>query len=210
MAVIFSLLFFYFGLRNPSVVPNYLQSSVELVYNFVYGLIKSNAGEEGLRYFSLVFTVFIFVFFCNLVGMLPLPMSFTPTSHIIVTFVLALFVFLFISVAGILKNGLGFFHIFLPTGTPMWLAPLMVVLESFTYFSRPLSLSIRLTANMVAGHTILAVIAGFVGNGSVVVSSLSFVFVVLLLVFEIFIAMLQAYIFAILTCVYLNDVLVKH
>jgi F-type H+-transporting ATPase subunit a len=142
--------------------------------------------------------------------MLPLPMSFTVTSHIIVTFAIALLVFCFVTIIGFKKQGMHFFAIFLPQGTPWWLAPLMVMLEFFTYIFRPVSLSIRLTANMIAGHTILKVIAGFVTPISPLVSPLSFVFVMVLITFEVFIAILQAYIFTILTCVYLNDSLIKH
>ena len=210
IAVFLACFILWLGIRNAKVVPGRWQSLIEMMYNFVVLMIQSTCGEKGLKYTSLIFTIFIFILFCNVVGMLPFPMSFTVTSHVIVTLAIALLVFFFVIYVSVLNQGWGFFSMFLPTGTPLWLAPLMVVVEIFTYLFRPISLSVRLSANMIAGHTILKVIASFVTYTSLTVSPLSFIFVVVLVVFEVFIAMLQAYIFAILTCVYLSDSFVKH
>lgn len=210
LAVGFASLFLLTGIFRGKIVPGLFQSFVEMVCNFIMDIIRSVCGQAGTDYFPLIFSIFLYVLFANLVGMLPLPMSFTVTSHIVVTFALAIIVFLFTVFVAFKKQGMGFFAMFLPEGTPGWIAPLMIFLEICTYLFRPVSLAIRLTANMIAGHTILKVIAGFVYPLSLLVSPLSFLFVVVLIVFEVFIAMLQAYIFVVLTCVYLNDSLVKH
>ncbi|AHX11327.1 ATP synthase F0, A subunit [Neorickettsia helminthoeca str. Oregon] len=210
LAVVLASLFLFSGIVRTRIVPGSMQSFIEIVYNFVADIVKSNCGKAGLDYLPLIFTVFLYILFANLAGMLPLPMSFTVTSHIVVTLALAIVVFVYVTVIGFRKQGKAFFSIFLPNGTPLWIAPLMILLEVCTYFFRPISLAIRLTANMIAGHTILKVIAGFVQPISLLVSPLSFAFVVVLIVFEVFIAMLQAYIFVVLVCVYLNDSLVRH
>lgn len=210
IAVLLACLVLWLGVKDRKLVPGKWQAFTELIYNFITSIIEGSCGKEGLKYTGLIFTIFIFILFCNIAGLLPLPMSFTVTSHIIVTFALALLVFIFVTYVGLKKQKLGFFSLFLPAGTPWWLAPLMILLETFTYLFRPVSLSIRLAANMIAGHTILKVIASFVSYEFLTVSPLSFIFVMILTVFELFIAMLQAYIFAILTCVYLSDSLAKH
>ncbi|ACT69370.1 ATP synthase F0, A subunit [Neorickettsia risticii str. Illinois] len=210
LTVVFASLFLFAGVFRGKVIPGPMQSFVEVVCGFVLEIIKGSCGKAGVDYFPLILSVFLYVLFANLVGMLPLPMSFTVTSHIVVTLALAMVVFIFVTLIGLKKQGMGFFAMFLPDGTPNWIAPLMVFLEVCTYLFRPISLAIRLTANMIAGHTILKVIAGFVYPVSLLISPLSFLFVVVLIVFEVFIAMLQAYIFVMLTCVYLNDSLVKH
>ena len=209
-AVLISLTLLFWGVFNVSVVPNKFQSIVEMIYKVVCDTIVNSAGEEGLKHRSTIFTIFMLILMCNLVGMLPIPHAFTPTSHISITFALALFVFVWCTLLSFKNHGLGFFNIFLPKGTPWWLAPMMVMVEVFAYFARPISLSVRLSANMIAGHTILKVIAGFVLSGKLIFAVFPLLFVTLLIVFEIFIAILQAYIFTMLTCVYLNDALNSH
>ncbi len=171
-------------------------------------MVKDTVGAEGRPYFPFIFTLFMFVLFCNLFGMIPF--SFTVTSHIIVTFAFAALVFLGVVSIAIVKHGFGkFISNFLPHGTPLWLAPLIFVIEIISYLARPISLSIRLAANMMAGHVMLKVIAGFVfGMGLLGVAP--FALLILLTGFEIFVAVLQAYIFTVLTCVYLNDALHLH
>ena len=210
LAVFFSCIFLYSGVYRARIVPGGMQCIAEALNDFVTSLIKSSCGEAGLRYTGLVIAVFVFVLSCNIAGMLPLPLSFTVTSHIAVTLGVSAFIFLFVTFVGIRTLGKGFFALFLPEGTPLWLAPLMIPLELCTYMFRPISLAVRLTANMIAGHTILKVIAGFVTPLSFAVSPLSFIFVMLLIVFEVFVAVLQAYIFAVLICVYLSDSLKGH
>lgn len=202
------LMFVTLGMRSRSLVPNRWQSMVEMSYQFIASTVKDNAGSEGKPYFPLIFTLFLFILFCNLIGMVPF--SFTVTSHIIVTFALAIFIFVGVTLIAIFKHGLGkFLMFFLPHGTPWWMAPMMYLIELFSYLARPVSLSIRLTANMMAGHTMMKVIAGFVvAMGAFGVAPL--LLLVVLTGFEIFVAILQAYIFTVLTCVYLNDALHLH
>jgi F-type H+-transporting ATPase subunit a len=195
-------------MRGASLVPNRMQSVVEVIYQFIASTIKETAGDEGKKYMPFVFTIFMFVLMCNLLGMLPY--SFTVTSHIIVTFVLALLVFLIINIIAFARHGFHFFSLFLPEGTPWWIAPLMIVIEVFTYLARPITLSIRLAANMVAGHVLIKVIAGFAVAMGLLWAWLPVSFVIVLTGLEIFVAILQAYVFTILTCVYLNDAINLH
>lgn len=207
LAVVAIVYFLAGGIRGRALVPTRWQSMVELSYLFISDLVKESVGEEGRRYFPLIFTLFMFVLFCNLLGMIPY--SFTVTSHIIVTFALASLVFVGVTLLAFIKHGFHFFSFFLPAGTPWWIAPLLVVIEFFAYLSRPISLSVRLAANMMAGHTMLKVIAGFVAMMGV--AGVAPVLVLIGLTgFEIFVAILQAYIFTILTCVYLNDAIHLH
>lgn len=208
LAVSGILLFLVGASRPRALVPGRLQATAEMFYEFIAGMMKENIGNEGRKYFPLVFSTFMFVLFTNLLGMLPY--SFTVTSHIAVTFAIALFLFLFITVVGLVRHGLHFFSLFLPHGTPGWMAPLMVFIELFAYLARPVSLSVRLAANMLAGHTMLKVIAGFVIMLGFVGGWLPFALLIVLSGFEIFVAVLQAYIFAILVCVYLNDAVHLH
>ncbi|KYW98020.1 F0F1 ATP synthase subunit A [Ehrlichia ruminantium] len=198
----------YVGLRKESVIPNPLQSIIEIIYDFIVSTIESNVGKEGLQYVPLVFTIFTFILVCNLLGILPL--GFTVTSHIAVTFAISMIVFISVTFIGFKHQGTHFLHILLPQGTPMWLAPMMVLIELFAYCARPVSLSIRLAANMIAGHTIIKVIAGFVINMNIFLTPLPIAFIIILIGFEIFVAILQAYIFTVLTCVYLSDAVNKH
>ena len=191
------------AIRNRNIIPSRLQVFAEFLYGFVKDILVSNTGNAGLKFFPLAFSLFIFVLFSNLLGMLPY--SFTATSHIVVTFALAAFLFVIILTAAFLKHGIKFFSIFMPPGTPLWLAPLMVSIELFAYLARPVSLSIRLAANMTAGHTMLKVIAGFVISLGYIGGVMPLLLLILLTGFEIFVAILQAYIFTMLACVYLND-----
>ena len=159
-----------------------------------------------MKYFPLIFSIFMFVLFANLCGMIP--MSFTVTSHIIVTFAMAGILFLGITVLGFVKHGTHFLSLFLPAGTPWWMVPLMVLIELVSYMARPVSLSIRLAANMLAGHLLLKIVAGFVMIG--LLGVFPFAFLLIFTGFEIFIACLQAYIFTLLICIYLNDAIHLH
>lgn len=208
-------LFFEIAMRKKSLVPSRMQSMAEMSYEFVGNMIRDNAGAEGKKYFPIIFTIFMFVLTCNLLGMIPY--SFTATSHIAVTFTLAMFIFLSVTLLAIVKHGTKFFGFFLPHGIPLAIAPIMYFIELFSYLARPISLSVRLAANMMAGHTMLKVIAGFVlmlgalgGVVGVAGGAVPVAFLVILTGFEIFVAVLQAYIFTILTCVYLNDALNLH
>ncbi|KJV63448.1 MULTISPECIES: F0F1 ATP synthase subunit A [Ehrlichia] len=201
-------LFCYVGLRKENILPNGIQLIIEMIYNFIVSTIESNVGKEGLQYIPLVFTIFIFIATCNLLGILPL--GFTVTSHIAVTFAMSMVVFVSITVIGFKHQGAHFLRILLPKGTPGWLAPMMVFIELFAYCARPISLSIRLAANMIAGHTIIKVIAGFVIKMNIFLTPLPMIFIIILIGFEIFVAILQAYIFTVLTCVYLSDAINEH
>ena len=199
--------FLILGMRRGALVPGRMQSLAELSYEFIAGLISDTVGSEGRRYFPIVFTLFMFILFGNLLGMIPY--SFTFTSHIIVTFALALIVFIGVTILAFVKHGMRFFSFFVPPGAPIAMWPLLIPIEVISYLSRPISLSVRLFANMLAGHTLLKVIAGFIGLLGVF-GVLPFALVVALTGLEILIAFLQAYVFAILTCLYINDALHLH
>ena len=200
-------LFLVMGMRRSALVPGRWQSMVELSYIFIANLIKDTVGSEGRPYFPFIFTVFMFVLFGNLFGMLPY--TFTFTSHIVVTFTMALFVFLGVTLIAIAKHKIRFFTFFMPPGVPMYMAPILIPIEIISYLSRPISLSVRLFANMLAGHTLMKVFAGFVFALGVF-GIAPWVFIVALTGLEIVIAFLQAYVFTILTCLYLNDALHLH
>lgn len=203
ISVILMMLFLLLGMRKRSVIPGYSQTAVEYIYDFVISIIENNTGANGLKHIPLVFTVFIFILSCNLVGILPY--GFTVTSHIIVTFALSMVVFVYITIVGFKERGVEFLRVLLPKGTPLWLAWLIVIIKLFAYLIRPFSLSIRLAANMIAGHIIIKVIAGLIINMNLFLTPLPFLFVVALIGVELFVAVLQAYIFTVLTCVYLSD-----
>ena len=200
--------FVMLSIRKKALIPGRWQSMAELSYEIVASTIKDNVGKEGRAYFPLIFSLFMFVLFSNLAGMLPY--SFTVTSHIAVTFALAMFIFVGVTLIALIKHGKKFFGFFLPHGTPWWMAPLMIFIEIFAYLARPVSLSIRLAANMMAGHTMMKVIAGFVISLGFALGWAPLALLVVLTGFEIFVAILQAYIFTVLTCVYLNDALHLH
>ncbi|UAT43449.1 F0F1 ATP synthase subunit A [Anaplasmataceae bacterium AB001_6] len=210
LAVLFASMLIFKSVKNISIVPCFFQAMAEMVYVFVRDIVIDNTDHSAIKHMPFVLTMFLFILFCNLIGMLPLPMVFTATSQIVVTLALSLMVFCYVLVVTFAKYRVSFFSIFLPAGTPRWLSPLMFLLEFSTYLFRPASLAIRLAANMVAGHTIIEVIASFMHMASIIFAPFSFVFIVLLIIFEIFISMLQAYIFVVLTCIYLGDAYSSH
>ena len=208
LSVLISTCFLYFGIKKTLLVPSRWQSSVEILYEFVSDMVKENVGKGGKTYFPFIFSLFMFVLFCNMIGMLPY--SFTVTSHIIVTLILAIFIFIAVTIIGFIKHGFGYLKLFVPSGVPVVLLPLITVIEVISYLSRPVSLSVRLFANMMAGHTMLKVFGGFVISLGLLGGWLPLSFSVALTGLEILVAFLQAYVFAILTCIYLNDALNLH
>ena len=202
------LLLLFIGTKKKTLIPSKIQLVTELSYTFVAKMINDTAGKSAKAFFPFVFTLFMFVLFCNMVGMLPY--AFTVTSHIIVTFVLAAAVFIGVTIIGFIKHGFKYLELFVPKGVPVMLLPLIVVIEIISYLSRPVSLSVRLFANMMAGHTMLKVFGGFVISLGLLGGWLPLGFSVALTGLEILVAFLQAYVFAILTCIYLNDALNLH
>ena len=199
--------FMVLSMRGASIVPTRWQSMAELLYEFVANMVRESAGNEGAKYIPFVFTLFMFILFSNLIGLVPY--SFTVTSQVIVTAALALTVFIGVTIIAFARHGFHFFTFFFPEGAPIFMAPLLVPIEIISYISRPFSLSIRLFANMMAGHTMLAVFAGFVVSLGLF-GVLPILFDSVLIAFEVFIGVLQAYVFAVLTCLYLNDALHMH
>lgn len=208
VAIVAVTIFMVVGMRRGSLVPTRWQSMAEMSYEFVAGMLRDNVGSAGRKYFPFVFTLFMFILFCNLIGMIPY--TFTVTSHIVVTFALAAVVFIGVTVIGFIRNGAGFLKLFVPSGVPIFLLPLLVLIEFISYLTRPISLSVRLFANMMAGHTMLKVFGGFVVSLGIIGGWAPLAFVVALTGLEILIAFLQAYVFAILTCIYLNDAFHVH
>ena len=208
LTVITVSLFLIGGMRRSAMIPGRWQSMAELSYVFIANMVKDNVGSEGRPYFPFIFTIFMFILVGNFWGMMPY--SFTFTSHIAVTFAMAFFVFIGVTIIAIAKHKLHFLTFFMPPGVPMVMAPLLIPIEIISYLSRPISLSVRLFANMLAGHTLLKVFAGFIISLGVAAGWLPFVFVVALTGLEFVIAFLQAFVFAILTCLYLNDALHLH
>jgi F-type H+-transporting ATPase subunit a len=216
-SVVLVTLFVTLGMRKNALVPGRWQSSVEMCYEFVAKMLGDTAGPDGRKYFPFIFSLFMFVLFANLIGMLPWLHPFTFTSHIAVTFAMAAFVFIGVTLIGFITHGfkfLGFF--FVPHGAPWYLLLILVPIEIISYLSRPISLSVRLFANMVAGHTMLKVFGGFVvslsalGAAGVLGAFFPLAFIVALTGLELLVACLQAYVFAMLTCLYLNDALHMH
>ena len=201
-------IFLTLSTNKKSIVPGKLQLMSELFYNFIAKMISDTAGSKAKRYFAFICSLFIFVLFCNMVGMIPY--SFTVTSHIIITMLLALVIFIGVTIIGFIKHGFGYLKLFVPSGVPVVLLPLIVVIEIISYLSRPVSLSVRLFANMMAGHTMMKVFGGFVVSLGILGGWLPLSFSVALTGLEILVAFLQAYVFAILTCIYLNDALNLH
>lgn len=218
MAIVFivSVALFSFGARGRSLVPTRLQSVSEIVYEFVQKMVRDTAGEEGLKYFPYIFTLFIFIFFSNMLGLIP--GSFTVTSHFAVTGFLALAVFLTVTTIGFMKHGVHFLSFFVPSDAPAVMKPPLAVIELISYFVRPLSHSVRLGANMIAGHAILKVFAGFAtalaiygaSVTTVPIAFLSTLVMIFMFALEVLVAAVQAYIFAMLTSIYLNDALHMH
>ena len=208
ITVLVITLFLTLTVNSKSIIPSRLQLISELMYNFIAQLLSDTVGDNGKRYFPFVFTLFMFVLIGNMVGMVPY--QFTFTSHIIVTFALAAVVFLGVTILGFANHGIKFFAFFYIPGVPFYMHPLLIPIEVISYLSRPISLSVRLFANMLAGHTLLKVFAGFVVSMPFFTGVLPLTFIVALTGLEILIAFLQAYVFAILTCIYLNDALHMH
>ena len=193
--------------NNRSIIPNRMQLISEMSYNFIAQLLNDTVGDQGKQFFPFVFSIFMFVLIGNMLGMIPY--SFTFTSHIIVTFALAAVVFIGVTVLGFIRHGLHFFSFFVVPGLPWYMLPILIPIEVISYLARPISLSVRLFANMLAGHTLLKVFAGFVlPLGFLGIVPLAFI--VALTGLEILIAFLQAYVFAILTCLYINDAINLH
>lgn len=191
------------GSRGRAIVPSRAQSVAELTYGLVHKMIEDIAGKDGLRYFPYILTLFLFVAFANLLGLVP--MAFTVTSHIAVTGVLALGVFFGVTAIGFIKNGAHFLDLFWVRTAPLAVRPILAVIEVISYFVRPLSLSIRLAGNMIAGHAVIKVFAGFAAIAAV--APVAVIAVVGMYAFEVLVALVQAYVFTILTCVYLKDAL---
>ena len=203
ITVLFITLFLTLTVNPRSIVPSRMQLISELCYNFIAQLLNDTVGDQGKRYFPFVFSIFMFVLIGNMVGMIPY--QFTFTSHIIVTFALEAVVFIGVSILGFVNHGIRFFTFFYIPGVPFYMHPLLIPIEVISYLSRPISLSVRLFANMLAGHTLLKVFAGFVVSMPFFTGVLPLTFIVALTGLEILIAFLQAYVFAILTCLYIND-----
>jgi F-type H+-transporting ATPase subunit a len=206
-----SILFIAASFRQ-QLIPGRLQYVGEATYNFIDSMMKDHVGNEGRRYFPYIFSLFLFILFGNFLGMIPY--GFTFTSHIIVTFALAILVFLTVTIIGFIQHGLHFLRLFCPEGTPIYIAPLLVPVEIMSYFTRPVSLSVRLFANMVAGHAILKIFASFVlilaGTSFFPLAILPFIVNLAVIGFEFLVALLQAYVFTVLTCIYLNDAINLH
>jgi len=211
LAVALSCLLVALGARGGPGVPGRMQAMAEMAYEFIAGMVRSAAGEGGMRFFPLVFCIFLFIVICNVIGLIPY--SFTVTSQIIVTATMALIVFFTVVIVGIKDHGLGFLKLFVPSDVPIYILPLVVAIEVFSFFVRPVSHSVRLFANMLAGHITLNVFGSFVvmllGAGVVfkAFAVLPFLMTIGLFALELLVAFLQAYVFAMLTCMYLNDAL---
>lgn len=212
------ILFFLAATRKTNLIPDRLQSMAEVLYEFIFDLVRDIIGPEGRKFFPYVFTLFMWILVANFFGLLPtIPgaphalHTFTTTSHLAVTFALAMATILIVVIYGFAKNGLGFFKLFVPSGVPLWLLPLIAVIEFVSFLSRPISLSVRLFANMFAGHIILKLFAGFIisligaGGAFTILGILPFLGTVAVTLLEFLVAGLQAYVFAILTCIYLSD-----
>jgi F-type H+-transporting ATPase subunit a len=211
VTVVLAGAFLYFASSSRALVPSRLQSTAEMSYEFVANMLRDAAGKQGMQFFPLVFSIFMFVLVANLIGMVPY--FFTVTSQIVVTFILAMLVILTVVVVGFYKHGAHFLHLFVPKGVPGIVLPLVVAIEVISFLSRPVSLSVRLFANMLAGHITLKVFAGFIvsmgsiGAIGVAGAVLPLIMTVAITALEFLVAFLQAYVFAVLACMYLNDAL---
>ncbi len=207
IAVAVVTIFLTSAMSGRSMVPTRMQSLAEMMYEFIANMVRENVGSEGRQYFPFVFSLFMFILAGNLLGMIPY--SYTFTSQIIVTFGMAFTVFIGVTIIGFVRHGMHFFTFFFPAGAPVYMAPLLIPIEVISYFVRPISLSVRLFANMMAGHTMMKVFGGFVvALGVFGVAPLAIT--VALTGFEILVALLQAYVFTILTCLYLRDAIHLH
>ena len=201
LLAIFALL--VVGTSRRAMIPNRMQSVGELAYGFIYRMIEDVAGKDGVRYFPHIMTLFMFIVFSNFLGLLP--MAFTTTSHIAVTGVLAMGVFLSVTILGFVKHGFGFLSVFWISSAPLALRPILALIEVISYFVRPLSHSIRLAGNMMAGHAVIKVFAAFAAV--LAISPFAIIAITAIYALEVLVAFIQAYVFAILTCVYLKDAL---
>ena len=214
LTVLASIAFLALAIRPAALIPGRMQGLAEMLYEFVADMVRSNVGNEGRPYFPVIFTLFMFVLFSNLLGLIPY--SYTTTSQIVVTFALALAIFVGVTLIALVKHGFHFFSFFVPSGAPKALIPFLVVIEVISYFVRHVSLSVRLFANILAGHTMLQVFAGLAvmiasaGGVAAAGSVLPLIAIIGLTGLEVLVAVLQAYVFTILTCMYLNDALHLH
>jgi F-type H+-transporting ATPase subunit a len=208
LAVVLIVGFLSFAMGGRALIPTRLQSVAELAYEFIANMVYENTGKDGMKYFPFVFTLFIFVLVLNLLGMMPY--SFTVTSHIVVTFALAALVFVVVTGIGFARHGLGFLKLFKPEGLPLALVPIIVPIEVISFLIRPISLSVRLFANMMAGHTLLKVFAGFIVSLGMFGGIVPLIATVAFTGLEFLVAFLQAMIFSVLTCIYLNDAINMH
>ncbi len=209
LATMCAIIFMIFATKKKSMVPGRLQNIAEIVYNCIADMVKTSIGNEGNKFFPLIFSFFMFILLCNAIGITPY--SFTVTSHLVVNFALAMIAFLTITIFAIVRNGFGgFLHMFLPSGVPMIMAPMIFMIEFFSYLIRPITLSVRLFANIVAGHVLLKVVAGFIVSLGLLFGFAPMIFAVVMTGFEIFVAVLQSYIFVMLICAYLGDVTRQH
>lgn len=207
IAISIICIFFIYVSRRVSIIPNKSQALAELIFEFTNNTLSEAAGESSKKFAPFIFALFSFIFILNVMGLLPF--GFTVTSQLIITFALAIIVFSIVIVFGFAMHGLKFLSLFMPKGTPIFIAPLMIIIELFSFFVRPISLSIRLAGNMIAGHVLLKVLGTFVLlMGIAGLFPLSFM--VIMIGFELFVAILQAYIFTMLTCIYLNDAINLH
>ncbi|MGB3553566.1 MAG: F0F1 ATP synthase subunit A [Jannaschia sp.] len=206
LAVLCVIALFVLGTRGRAVVPSRTQSVAELAYGFVYKMVEDVAGKEGVRYFPYIFTLFLFILFANFLALIP--MSFSTTSHIAVTAILGFGVFFAVTILGFVKNGASFLGLFWVSSAPLALRPILALIELISYFVRPVSHSIRLAGNIMAGHAVLKVFAGFAAV--TLVAPLAIFGVVAIYALEVLVSAIQAYVFTILTCVYLKDALHPH
>ncbi len=204
VAILAVIMLLVMGTRRRAIIPTRTQSIVELLYGFVHSMVEDVAGKDALRYFPYIMTLFIFILFSNLLALIP--MSFSPTSQIAVTVTLALLVFFGVTFIGFYKNGVKFLGLFWVSSAPLVLRPVLAVVELISYFARPVSHSVRLAGVLLAGHAVLKVFATFAGMG-ILIAPLSFAGVMGILALEILVSAIQAYVFTILTCVYLKDAL---
>ncbi|WP_195821602.1 F0F1 ATP synthase subunit A [Roseobacter sp. MH60115] len=206
LSILAIILLLVLGSSKRSIVPSRSQSIAELAYGFVYKMVEDICGKEGLRYFPYIMTLFMFIVCANFLGLIPT--SFTPTSHFAVTVVLALAVFLTVTVLGFVKNGAGFLSLFWVSSAPLALRPILAIIELISYFVRPVSHSIRLAGNVMAGHAVIKVFAGFAALTAV--SPVAVLGITAMYGLEVLVSFIQAYVFTILTCVYLKDALHPH
>jgi F-type H+-transporting ATPase subunit a len=214
LAVICVFALLVLGSSKRAIVPGRIQSIAELAYGFIHKMVEDICGKDGLKYFPWIMTLFMFIVFSNFLGLIPT--AFTPTSHIAVTIIMAMGVFLTVTILGFVKHGAGFFALFWISSAPLALRPILALIEIISYFVRPVSHSIRLAGNMMAGHAVIKVFAAFaplvlISTGiGLVVTPLSILAIVAIYALEMLVCFIQAYVFAILTCVYLKDALHPH